>query len=70
MSDDAKRKAGETFLVKVQLPLATNADPRVLIYDETRSLEAMLPLTRDIKRLFGDGRGNPYKRYFLGAHPG
>jgi hypothetical protein len=42
------------MIVKVQLPLASNAPkPECLVYNEDRSVEAMLPVTNEVVDLFG-----------------
>lgn len=51
----------ERFIVKVQLPLSANTpDAPALMYDETRGIEAMMPV--DVELL--EKMGNTAKRFF------
>jgi hypothetical protein len=52
------------MIVKVQLPLASNeAQPPALVYDEKRSFQAMVPVTKEIKDAM---KGKP--KAFFHAH--
>lgn len=42
---------GGKFIVKVQVPLSTNGEPEALIYDETREVQAMVPVTDVTSRM-------------------
>lgn len=57
------------MIVKIQLPLATNdPDPKVLVYNEKRSFQAMLPVTDEIKRaMCGDVKAFFSIEYNLGT---
>lgn len=48
------------MIVKVQVPMATNTTPTVLIYNKSRTVEAELPITEDLKKKMG----NSFKLYF------
>lgn len=55
-----------TQIIKLQRPLATNMDQaQVLVYNEDRSLERMLPYTDDMQKLFGSDQ----KQYWLADIP-
>jgi hypothetical protein len=58
------------MIIKVQKPLATyGMPPKALIYNEDRSVEIYVPMSKDMDELFG----NDVKQYWeakLGEHPG
>lgn len=48
-----------TIIFKFQRPLyqvgAVPGEPEVLVYDESRQIEGMIPLTDELRELFGNG---------------
>lgn len=49
------------MIVKVQIPVVTN-DPNAmaLVYNEDRSFDVFMPITKDLKKAMGDNK----KQYF------
>ena len=55
------KRLPERFIVKVQLPVITNAlKPMAFIYDEQRRIEQEMPITKPLCRAMGAD----FKRYF------
>lgn len=45
----------KTEIVKLQMPLATNAtEPMALVYNKSRKFETFLKITEDLAELMGD----------------
>lgn len=44
---------GDTVIVKVQKPLATNTTPMALVYNKNRSVLGLVPWTKELEKQFG-----------------
>jgi hypothetical protein len=58
------------FIVKVQRPVETNLPPaehRVLVYNRDRSVEALLPVTKDLLQAMGEEFKQFWYAYYRGT---
>ena len=61
--------AGESMIVKLQVPLATNETaPLVLAYNEDRTVVEQFPLTRPILDMMDDGAGRTRAKAYFEAY--